>query len=219
MVKILVVSPHPDDETLGAGGTLLKAKEQGHSVNWLNITTGVGVEGFCVDEKERSKRIDKICKIFEFDSFYDLELKTAMLDQYSNSEGISFMAKVIKKIQPDVLILPDYNDAHSDHKVVFDWAFPFTKSFRWPSIKYVMTMEIVSETQFGRPESPFIPNLYVDISDYMEKKIEAVKVYDTEIAPPPFPRSIENVCSLAMYRGSTVDVKYAEAFRVIKAVL
>lgn len=82
-----------------------------------------------------------------------------------------------------------------------------------------MTMEIVSETDFGKPENPFIPNFYVDITEYLEEKINALNIYDTELGEPPFPRSIEHVKALAIVRGAAAGVKYAEAFRMIKYIM
>lgn len=80
-------------------------------------------------------------------------------------------------------------------------------------------MEILSETDFGRPEMPFYPNYFVDISNYIEKKIEALKIYDTEMGRHPFPRSEENIKALAVLRGAMAGVPYAEAFRLIKKIV
>ncbi len=79
-------------------------------------------------------------------------------------------------------------------------------------------MEILSETDFGRPEHPFVPNVYVDITDYMDKKMEALRIYDTEMGKPPFPRSEENVRALATVRGAMAGVRFAEAFRLVKGI-
>ena len=80
-------------------------------------------------------------------------------------------------------------------------------------------MEIVSETDFGRPQNPFVPNFFIDISAVMKQKIEAVKIYDTELGEHPFPRSIANIKVLATMRGATAGVEYAEAFRMIKYIM
>ena len=114
--------------------------------------------------------------------------------------------------------MPDYNDAHSDHKSVFDWCHACAKNFRAPFIKQIMTMEILSETDFGRPEKPFVPNYFVDISKYMDKKIEAMKIYDTELGEFPFPRSIKNMEALSVVRGAMCGTQHAEGFRVIKMI-
>lgn len=219
-MNVLVVSPHPDDETLGAGGTILRLKEEGNKIFWLNIT-GMTKGGIFSEEMQerRKEQLKKIEDFYKFEGTYNLNLPTAQLDSYNTSDAIDKIREVFTKVQPEMLILPDYNDAHSDHKKVFEWCYSCSKVFRFPYIKKIMTMEIVSETDFGKPENPFIPNFYVDITEYLEEKINALNIYDTELGEPPFPRSIEHVKALATVRGAVAGVKYAEAFRMIKYIM
>lgn len=169
--------------------------------------------------RRRKIQLQKVEKYYRFKEAYNLNLMTARLENYNYSEVIDKIAGVFRKIEPEMLILPDYNDAHSDHKLVFEWCYACSKVFRFPYIKQIITMEIVSETDFGRPEDPFQPNFYVDISNYMEDKIKALEIYDTELGEPPFPRSIENVKALATIRGAAAGVRYAEAFRLVKYIM
>lgn len=216
-MKVLVVSPHPDDETLGAGGTIFRLLAEENEVSWLNITTARGNAQYSEDLLIcRDAQLRQIESIYGFNKVIHMDLPTTNLESCSSSEVIKEIEGIIHEIQPEILILPDYNDAHSDHKITFDWCYACTKNFRFPYIKQVMTMEILSETDFGRPENAFVPNYFVDISQYMDKKIEALKLYQTELGLLPFPRSIENVKALATFRGCTSGVRYAEAFRLIK---
>lgn len=219
-MNVLVVSPHPDDETLGAGGTILRLKEEGNKIFWLNIT-GMTKGGIFSEEMQerRKEQLKNIEDFYKFEGTYNLNLPTAQLDSYNTSDAIDKIREVFTKVQPEMIILPDYNDAHSDHKKVFEWCYSCSKVFRFPYIKKIMTMEIVSETDFGKPENPFIPNFYVDITEYLEEKINALNIYDTELGEPPFPRSIEHVKALATVRGAAAGVKYAEAFRMIKYIM
>lgn len=219
-MNVLVVSPHPDDETLGAGGTILRLKEEGNKIFWLNIT-GMTKGGIFSEEMQerRKEQLKNIEDFYKFEGTYNLNLPTAQLDSYNTSDAIDKIREVFTKVQPEMLILPDYNDAHSDHKKVFEWCYSCSKVFRFPYIKKIMTMEIVSETDFGKPENPFIPNFYVDITEYLEEKINALNIYDTELGEPPFPRSIEHVKALVTVRGAAAGVKYAEAFRMIKYIM
>ena len=145
-------------------------------------------------------------------------METTKLDTYDTSKAVSEISYVFKEIKPEMLLLPDYNDVHSDHKMVFDWCYSCSKIFRYPYIKKILTMEIVSETDFGKPQNPFVPNYYVDITNYIDKKIHIVKMYDTELSEYPFPRSIKHIRNLAAVRGVEAGVKYAEAFRIIKMI-
>ena len=219
-MRVLVVSPHPDDETLGAGGTLLRWKNEGHLLYWLNIT---GVDGSTVYseefQKNRTEQINRVSQFFGFKKTYLLNLAPASLESCDSGSVIEQISKIFKEIEPEVIILPDYNDVHTDHRCVYDWCFACTKCFRCPSVKKILTMEIVSETEFGSPRAPFIPNCYVDISDYLEEKIKAFKIYESEIGKPPFPRSEENIRALATVRGSTAGFRYAEAFKIVKEII
>lgn len=105
--------------------------------------------------EKRKKQIEKIREYYGFSDFNNLGLDTTRLDQYESREIIGKISDYINRIQPEWIFLSDYNDAHSDHKFVFDWVCACTKVFRHKSIKRVMTMEILSETNFGRPENPF----------------------------------------------------------------
>ena len=218
-MKVLVVSPHPDDETLGAGGTLIKLKKNGHNIFWLNVTDMKKEYGW-PDEKinHRKKQIKDIISFFHFDGFYNLELPPAKLSSLNEEQIITNIRSVFEEIKPEWLIIPGQYDAHSDHHIVYNCCMACTKAFRAPYIKRISTMEIVSETEFGFQEHKFSPNLFIDISEELEEKLEALKIYDTEIETPPFPRSIENVKALATYRGSCCMCKYAEAFQMIKQI-
>lgn len=218
-MKVLVVSPHPDDETLGAGGTICRFLDEGHQVYWLNVTAiNVGMN-FPEDMIEcRKQQLEKVQAFYGFTKVYHLGFPTTKLESIDSSEAIDKISKIIKQVEPEILILPDYNDAHSDHKVVFEWCHACTKTFRYPFVRQVMTMEILSETDFGKPYSPFIPNYFVDISNYMDKKIEAMKIYDTELGEFPFPRSIKNMEALSTLRGAMCGGQYAEGFRLIKMI-
>ena len=217
-MKILVVSPHPDDETLGAGGTILRLTAEGNEVFWLNITQMTEAK-FSKEMIERRKaQLEKIENFYGFSKVYHLNMPTTELDNADSTKAIDMIGAVIGEVKPETLILPDYNDVHSDHKRVFEWCYSCSKVFRYPYIKKILTMEIVSETDFSGLDA-FFPNYFVDITDYIEDKIQALRVYDTEMAAPPFPRSEENVRALATVRGAMAGVRYAEAFRLIKCII
>ena len=216
--KVLVIAVHPDDETLGCGGTLLKHKLNKDEVHWLICTT--------TDERhdyyeKREKEIEKVSKLYNFDTIHNLRLKTMQVDEYSMSELISKISKVVYKIEPNIIYLPFKGDVHSDHRKIFEAAYSCTKSFRYPFIKKVYMMETLSETEFApsTKEDSFIPNIFVDISDFFDKKIEIMKIFESEIAEHPFPRSEKNLKALAIFRGASCGCEYAESFMLLKEIL
>ncbi len=221
--QVLIISVHPDDETLGAGGTILRHIAQGDNVHCIFCTDILEAEGFSQEAiSTREQEIAKVCGIYEFTSIHRLGLKTMQVDEYTKSELVGRFSKVFKELQPNIIYLPFYDDVHSDHRCIFEAAYSCTKSFRYPSIERVLMMETLSETDFAPNLShrSFIPNVFVDITEFIEKKCQIMQIYKSEIAPPPFPRSIENIKALALYRGSTMgganSPTYAEAFMLLK---
>ena len=221
MNKVLVVAIHPDDETLGCGGTLLKHKRSGDEIHWL-IATEVTVEdGFkeIVVEK-REQEIQKVNELYGFDSINRLGLPTMKIDQYNTSYLVNEISKVFNNIEPNIIYLPFKSDVHSDHRCFFNAAFSCTKSFRYPFIKKVYMMETLSETEFSpsTKEDSFIPNTFINISEYIDKKIEIMRIFQSEIGDHPFPRSEKNIKAIATYRGASSNCNYAESFMLLKEI-
>ncbi|MFC2992182.1 PIG-L deacetylase family protein [Halomonas tibetensis] len=217
----LVIAPHPDDETLGCGGTLLKLKAQGANVHWLIVTTIACVPGFSdAQAHKRAREIDQVAAEYGFDGVHKCELPTARLDTLGKGALVGAVAEVINHFKPDTLFLPYRNDVHSDHASVFDATVSASKTFRSPFVRSIYVYETLSETDFGlRSDDPgFRPNLYVDISDYLEKKVNIMKLFDGEMGEFPFPRSEECIRALATLRGAQANAQAAEAFMILKEI-
>jgi LmbE family N-acetylglucosaminyl deacetylase len=218
MEKVLVVAVHPDDETLGCGGTLFNHKNSGDSIHWL-ICTQTNPKGDFF--KKRTQEITEVSTKYNFNTVSNLALNTMRVDEYSMSELINKISKVINDTQPSIIYLPFKGDVHSDHKKIFEAAYSCTKSFRYPFIKKIYMMETLSETEFApsAKEDAFVPNVFVDISKFMDKKIEVMEIFESELGEHPFPRSIRNLKALATLRGATVGCEYAESFVLLKEIV
>ena len=219
MKKILVVSPHADDEVLGAGGTILKHVQEGDKVYWINVTNAKEEYGYSKEEElQRRQEIEIVAKKYGVEELINLGLEPAGLDKYGMSALVRKFAEMMKQISPQIVIMPFQYDVHSDHRIVFDAVYSCTKSFRYHSIEKILCMEILSETDYAVSDKGFVPNYYVDISPYIEKKIEIMKEYKSEIKASPFPRNVEAVRGLAKYRAAGCNVEYAEAFWLLKEI-
>lgn len=221
MSKALVVAVHPDDETLGCGGTLLKHKKQGDKIYWI-IVTSLREDNVQGEKRtlKRKKEIEKVAEKYGFEGIFELGFPTMELDQFSINEIINKISGIFKSIEPEIIYLPYKGDVHSDHRITFDAAYSCTKNFRYPFIKKVLMMETLSETEFAPSliDSFFIPNYFVDISETMDEKLKIMGIYKGEVEKHPFPRSLKNIKALANYRGAQAGCKYAESFMLLKEV-
>ena len=216
MNNIVVIAPHPDDETLGVGGTLLKEKKLGSKIHWLIITSISSENGW--KEKlvsNRRKEIEKVNKKYKFDSCHNLNLPTTKLDTLPISNIVEKIKDVFLKIRPNVVYIPHFSDIHTDHHIVAQASIACTKWFRFPFIKKCYSYETLSETHWSQGQGFFKPNVYVDISRFISKKVNIMKIYKSEIDKFPNPRSKEAIIALAKFRGSVSGFIADEAFELL----
>ena len=216
--KTLIVAPHPDDEVLGAGGTLLRRKAEGAAVAWVIVTAATTSLGYSDEKiKQRAKEIQCITSFFDFDSVHELNFPTTQLDKIPTSDLVTAVSDVFNLFEPDEVFVPHPADVHTDHGAVFDAVASCTKWFRYPSIKRVLAYETLSETDFGfNVKQGFRPNFFVDIEPYLEDKLQALDIYVSEVGKFPFPRSHEAIRALAAVRGVASGFKAAEAFELLR---
>ncbi len=210
--KILVIAPHPDDETLGCGGTILRHKNEGDEVHWLIVTNYSENDDAYIT---RQKEIQDVAKAYNFDSTLKLNIETTKLDSILMSDLIKLFKIQIEKIKPNIIYAPYINDVHTDHQIIAKAVNSFSKWFRYPYIKQINVYETLSETNFNFDKEQFSPNLFLDITEYLEEKIAISKLYVSEFSEHPFPRSINAIESCALIRGSISGYKYAEAFQIL----
>ena len=221
MSKVSIITPHPDDETLGCGGTILKHKADGDSIHWLIISGMTEKQGFSPQLiHKRQEEIESVARIYGFEKVHNLNLPTTRLDEIPLRDIITAISNIFLEVKPNIVYLPNRSDVHSDHKIVFQTTWSCCKTFRFPFIRRVLMYEILSETDFvpALPETAFFPNIFSDISPYLDRKIEIMREYSGEMREHPFPRSEQNIRSLATVRGATANVEYAEAFMLLREV-
>lgn len=221
MKNVIVISAHPDDETLGVGGTILKHITNGDNVFWLIVTNVFESQGFSKERVEsRQKEIREVEKLLGFSKTFLLDYPTMTLSSSSLIKMVPEISSVFSEVQPEIVYCLNRSDAHSDHRVIFDAVMACTKSFRYPYIKQILMYECISETEFAPvlAEKAFLPNYFVNITDFLDTKLEIMKIFESELGEHPFPRSLDNIKALAHFRGASVGVKYAEAFQLLKYI-
>ena len=213
-MKVLVFAPHNDDEVLGVGGTISKYAHAGHSVTVCEVTSGPKYK--MMQEEAR-----KAHQILGVENSIFLNLPVVKLKTLEPAEINSAVAKVVNEVQPDIVFIPFIGDMHLDHREVTESVLVAVRPLSNSSVKTVYMYETLSETGWNIPndERSFIPDTWIDITETIETKIEAMKCYRSQIKEYPNPRSPEAIKALAMYRGSTVSVAYAESFMLIRNIV
>lgn len=217
-MKVLIFSAHPDDETLGMGGTILKHRANGDDVFWCVFTIA-----FRNSDSEyiriRNNIVRKVADAYGFTEFFNLGFPAAELDKVGFRDMIDKTIEVIKTVKPDIVYTVGCSDVNTDHDVVYRSIMIATKP-SYSFIKEIYAYEIPSSTNWAFPDKStwFEPQVYVDIERYFSKKLEILSLYEDQIFEFPHARSLKAVEALAMYRGSSVGMKYAEAFKVLRIV-
>jgi LmbE family N-acetylglucosaminyl deacetylase len=217
-MNIIVIAPHPDDEVLGVGGTLMRRKAEGAKVAWL-IVTRINLHDGLDDKRvgQRADEIKRIAKLFNFDSVFELNFPTTELDRVPMNDLVGAISNVFKDFEPEEVFVPHPSDIHTDHRVVFDAVASCTKWFRYPSVKRLLAYETLSETDFGlNVGQAFRPNVFINIEPYLDNKLQAMSIYSSELGQFPFPRSHEAIRALALIRGAASGFKAAEAFELLR---
>lgn len=216
MKKILVIAPHPDDEVLGCGGTIAKYSKKGNEVYLCIVTKAYTPDWSKEFIENRRKEINKSNKILGIKKTYFLNFPTVKLDTIPQKELIKSISGIIKKTNPDILFVPHRGDLNKDHCLVFEASLVTARPTNGRIRNMILSYEVLSETDWGQAITPFIPNIYVDISETFKRKLEAMKAYKSELKEFPHPRSLEMIKVLAKKRGSEAGFKFGEAFMLIR---
>ena len=216
---ISVIAPHPDDETIALGGTIARFSNFGCKVRVL-VVSGHLPPLYPKESYARTVEEAKIAfKLLGVDEFRFGAIPATFVHQRPVSELNKLIASFISDGKSDVVFIP-YPDRHIDHRVIFDASVVACRPVGNSFPKLVFSYETLSETHWNVPgiEPQFCPEVFIDISDYIEKKVQALSTYKSQLTNVDS-RSIEACKSLARFRGSQNGCKYAEAFKVVRMII
>jgi LmbE family N-acetylglucosaminyl deacetylase len=219
MSNILVICAHPDDESLGLGGTLAFHASCGDAVHVLMFATGqYGRDESKKGISERKKQGEKAFKILGVKKFQFLNYDDQKLDIVPLTELTKAIENAIKKWKPIIIYTHFWGDVNQDHRRVYEATLIASKPKLGSPIKQVICYETPSSTDITYGSNNFIPNFFVDIKKFIKKKNQAVVQYKKEISTFPHPRSIEAINNRAKFWGSLVNLECAEAFVKIREI-
>ncbi len=221
-MRALVIAPHPDDEVLGVGGTIHRLAAAGDDVTVAIVTKGWEplFPTSQVDQVRREARAAN--EILGTRTIEFLDLPVTKLHALAEHELNATFEKLVSSVEPEWVFIPFAADRHEDHRQVFDASMVALRPAAGrPPVRKILAYETVSETHWTAAgiEPVFAPQMFIDVSDHLSAKLDALKCYQSQVQPFPSSRSIESVSALARWRGSTVGMKAAEAFCVIRESL
>jgi LmbE family N-acetylglucosaminyl deacetylase len=213
--SILIIVAHPDDETLGMGGSIKVLSELGYDINLLFLSSGVGSR---IIERQtsiaRKKSAQNALSILGCHNLEFIDFPDNRFDSLNILDVAKVIEKKIDEVQPEIVFTNHYADLNIDHRITCDATKiavrPKSKSF----VNELYFFEIPSSTGWNFGAKIFIPHYFVNISNTIQFKIKALLEYSVELDDPPSARSLVSLEALSIHRGSSVGYTNAEAFEV-----
>jgi LmbE family N-acetylglucosaminyl deacetylase len=217
MDRILIVCAHPDDESLGLGGSIKKFSDEGSEIFLLCFADGQfdrdtsknGIDG-------RENQANVACSILGIKNSKFHRYPDQKLDSVPLTDLVKNIEEVLISFKPNIVYTHFWGDVNQDHRRVFESCLIATRPTPKSIVNEVICFETPSSTEWGLEQ--FSPNYFVDISETLNKKIEAVKQYTNEVNDYPHPRSLEAVKNRAGYWGSKIGKDYAESFVIFRRI-
>jgi LmbE family N-acetylglucosaminyl deacetylase len=221
MNRVLVIVAHPDDEVLGAGGTIARHAANGDEVHVAFLTDGVSARGH---EAEKAQRRDaaarEVASILGTLPPRFLAFPDNRLDGVQLLDIVQAIERIVTETSPLVVYTHHAGDLNIDHRICQRAVLTACRPLPNSTVRRIYAMEVASSTEWMPPQetTAFVPTRFVDISLTWEKKSRALKAYAEEMRPFPHPRSHQSIEALARWRGASAGLHAAEAFVTIRDI-
>ena len=219
-MKVLVVAAHPDDEILGVGGTIAAHVARGDEVRLAIMCGGGSVRYSQEDRSLIHAEAQKAAGILGVAGLILGELPDQRLDTLPISQVAAEIESLVRSFQPATIYTHFCGDINRDHRVLTEAVMVAARPYAAPYVQEILMYETPSSTEWGLAQlsASFQPNVFVDISRMLEKKMQAFACYSAEICAEPHPRSLVALRERARYWGSLVNRQAAEPFVAIRSL-
>jgi N-acetylglucosamine malate deacetylase 1 len=223
-MNILIVAAHPDDEILGAGGAMLWHLARKDKVDVLILGEGVTARfpnRGAAPEKESAKLRKRSLAALRFlgvrDVFYR-DFPDNRFDSLDLLDLVKEVSAVKEQVRPSVIYTHHCGDLNIDHRLTFQAVLTATRPLKNETVRRVLSFEVPSSTEwnFAADRAGFTPNVFLDISLFLSRKLKAFSMYGDEVMPDSHPRSLRGVRTLAEWRGLQSGSRAAEAFMLLR---
>jgi LmbE family N-acetylglucosaminyl deacetylase len=222
-MNVLVIAAHPDDETLGCGGTILKHTAAGDAVTWLIATQAHEPQWPRELIEAKSREVSAVAEAYGIARTVKLGLPTVKLETLPQIEIMEKVRAVVVETRPEIVYLVHGGDIHTDHAALFTAVMGVLKPFHLAKFgtRRILSYEIISSTDQAPPfmHRAFLPNVFSEITAQIDRKIEIMNLFASETQPDPMPRGPEAIRALARVRGATICAPYAEAFILLREIV
>ncbi len=212
--KILVIISHPDDEVLGCAGFIKKLTNEGKEVNILYLNDGCNIRPN-FDKLELAKQMTDVCQLLGVANCYAENYRTAEFERYPQNRVNNTVSDYVKRLQPDTILTHDAYDLHKDHRITHEAVMVASRFKKGSTVKNLLTFPVISSSDIS-PKWKFAPNYYVDISDTLQTKMDAMKLYVTEYSEMMHNRGDDAISTWARFFGLQSNMMHAEAFTIIR---
>lgn len=217
----LFIAAHPDDEVLGCGGTIVKHVQNGDEVHVVILAEGVTSRDKVRERESRAGELSQLAqeahearRILGVQSVELHDFPDNRMDSVDLLDVVKVVETAIDRYKPDMVYTHHAGDVNIDHRIVHQAVVTACRPLPGQCVKTLLFFEVPSSTEWQTPgfAPAFSPNYFVDISDCLNKKLQALEAYGNEMRPWPHPRSLTAVEHLARWRGATVGMEAAEGF-------
>lgn len=224
MKTALVIAAHPDDEILGCGATIARLASEGWFIHVLIVAEGLTSRDALTDPEavsDLAKSSEIANKIVGSSSVEFLGLPDNRMDKLELLDVVKMIERAIVEFLPSLVFTHHIGDVNIDHRILHDAVVTACRPQPNNPVKKILFFEVPSSTEWRPPSSGlcFSPNYFYDVSNFLDKKIEALLAYSSEMRAFPHPRSIEAVKHLAHWRGASVGCFAAESFVLGRSIL
>jgi LmbE family N-acetylglucosaminyl deacetylase len=219
--NVLVIAAHADDEALGCGGTIARHVAEGDTVHLALMADGVGSRSGADDVSlvRRAEAARQAHGILGITEIHFLGLPDNAMDSLPLLHIVQGLEPIIRQLSPSIIYTHHHGDLNIDHRITQQAVMTACRPQPGHAVKEIYGFEVMSSTEWASPQfAPFVPNLFVDVTDYLPTKQRALAAYAEELRPVPHSRSMEHLEALARHRGYCMGLDAAEAFVVYRLI-
>ncbi|MBV5340360.1 MAG: PIG-L family deacetylase [Deltaproteobacteria bacterium] len=213
--SVLIIAAHPDDEILGCGGTAALHARDGDDVHSIIVCEGESLRygNVPVGQLEQANAAARHLNVKKV---HWLGFRDQHLDTHTLIDIVTPLEHVVDEIQPSIVYCQFGGDINRDHQILFQAALVALRPTR-AFLRSIYAFDTASSTEWGYPRS-FIPDTWIDISETLDQKLEALSCYTSELREYPHPRSTDGLRGRAAGWGTQCCMKSAEVFMTIRSV-